>query len=218
MGNTSTTIREEMTVHQALCELKTLNKRIAKAISESKPISIKEHASQKVDGMPTAEFKSLAQSAHDSASDLIKRQRGIKAAVNQYNASKVIDVCGKKYTVAQAIWEMNYGMAEENDLLRRYTDLLTKATSMIERANGDDLNRRAETAISAIYGNKDKANADEYLKAIEDYKSSHAVELVDPLGIRKIIADLEKEIADFTANVDAAIQVANATTILSIEY
>ena len=218
MENINTAVREEMTVHQALCELKTLNKRIAKAILESNPIATKEHASQKVNGMSTTEFKALAQSAHDSATDLIKRQRAIKSAVNQYNASKVVEVCGRQYTIAQAIWEMNYGMAEEKELLNRYASMLAKATSAIERANGDELNRRAEAAIAAIYGNKDKANSDEYLKGIEDYKVSHAIELVDPLGIRKIIADLEKEISDFTSSVDAAIQVANATTTLSIEY
>jgi len=218
MANTNTTVREEMTVHQALCELKTLNKRIPKAISETKPISTKEAKSNNVDGISVSEFKTLAQSTHDSATDLIKRQRGIKAAINQYNACKIIDVCGRKYTIAQAIWEMNYGMAEEKNLVTRYSEMLRKATAQIERANGDDLNRRAEAAMTAIHGNKDKANNDDFLKGVEDYKAAHALELVDPLNIRKIIADLDKSIAEFEANVDAAIQVANATTTLTIEY
>ena len=214
----NTTVREEMTVHQALCELKTLNKRIAKAIDETKPISTKEANSQKVDGIPVKEFNDLARSTHDSVVDLIRRQRGIKAAINQYNASKEIEVCGRKYTIAQAIWEMTYGMLEETKLLNRYTDMLRRANGQIEYANGDELNRRAENAMNAIHGNKDKANTEEYLKGIEDYKKSHALELVDPLGIRKIITDLDKEISDFDAGVDAAIQVANATTMLVIEY
>ena len=217
MANNST-VREEMTVHKALCELKTLNKRITKAISETKPVSTKEASSQKVDGIPMKTFNENAKSTHDSATDLIKRQRGIKAAVSQYNASKEIEVCGRKYTIAQAIWEMNYGMAEEKNMLARYTEMLRKCNAQIERANGEDLNRRAENAMNAIHGNKDKANNDEYLKGLEDYKKSHTLELVDPLNIRKVIADLDKEISDFEANVDAAIQVANATTTLIIEY
>ena len=217
MANNST-VREEMTVHKALCELKTLNKRITKAISETKPVSTKEASSQKVDGIPMKTFNENAKSTHDSATDLIKRQRGIKAAVSQYNASKEIEVCGRKYTIAQAIWEMNYGMAEEKNMLARYTEMLHKCNAKIERANGEDLNRCAENAMNAIYGNKDKANSDEYLKGLEDYKKSHTLELVDPLNILKVIADLGKEISDFETNVDAAIQVANATTTLTIEY
>lgn len=215
---TNANVREEMTVHQALCELKTLNKRIIKAINETSPIATKEHSASKVNGMLVADFKTLAQSTHESATDLIRRQRAIKAAVNQYNAEKIIDVCGKKYTIAQAIWEMNYGMAEDKQIVDRYTSMLSKATTQIERANGDELNRKAEAAMNAIHGNKDKANTEEYLKGLEDYKTSHALELVDPLGIRKIITDLNKEISDFEASVDAAIQVANATTTLIIEY
>ena len=42
--------------------------------------------------------------------------------------------------------------------------------------------------------------------------------MVDPLNVRKIIEELEKQIADFEANVDAAIQVANATTTIEIAY
>lgn len=211
-------VHEQMTVHQALCELKTLNKRVSKAIGETKPISTKECASQKVDGMPLAEFKSLAKSSHDSAVDLIKRQRAIKDAISQYNASKVVTICGREYTIAQAIWEMNYGMAEERALLDRYAGFLSRANSVIERENGDNLQRRAENAMNAIFGNKEKANSEEYIKGVSDYKEKHALEIVDPLGIRKIISDLEKEIADFEANVDSAIQVANATTTLEIAY
>lgn len=209
---------EQMTVHQALCELKILNKRIIKAISASKPISTKEHSSKKVDGIDIGEFNEIAKSAHDSAVDLIRRQSAIKSAVNQYNAERRITVCGEEYSVAQAIWLMNYGMREQRDLLTLYTDMLANATRNIERANGDDLNRRAEAAMNAIHGGRDKANNEEYLRGIEDYKASHALELVDPIGIRKVIADLEKKISDFEANVDSAIQVANATTILEIAY
>lgn len=209
---------EEMTVHQALCELKTLRKRIVNAIEATNPIAAKEASATKVKGVSMADFKEAAKSAHDSAVDLIKRQRAIKAAVNQYNASKTIEVCGKTYTVAQAIWEMQYGMSENKILLQRYTDMLNRANREIESANGSDLNRRAETFCASMFGSKDKADAKDYNATLEDYKAKHTLELFDPLGIRKIIEDLEKEISSFESSVDAAIQVANATTTLTIEY
>lgn len=211
-------VREEMTVHQALCELKKLNRRIDKAIGATKPISVKEVSATKVDGITPAEFKDNAKAAHDSVIDLIKRQRAIKAAVNQYNAEKVVTICGKDYTIAQAIWEMQFGMKEDTELLNRYYDMLIRANSNIEAANGDNLNRRAETFCANMFGSKDKADKNDYNATLEDYKAKHTMELFDPLGIRKIIDDMDKQIASFEASVDAAIQVANATTTLTIEY
>lgn len=209
---------ETMKVHQALCELKTLNKRIISAIEESRPIAVKEHNAKKVIGMSTDDFKSLARSTHASAVDLIKRQNAIKAAVNQYNAEKVINVGGVEYTVAQAIWMMNYGLREEKDLLSRYTTMLKNAMRKIESENGDSLNERAESFTTSVCGAKDKVNHDEFMATLEEYKEKHALELVDPMDIRKVIADMEKRISDFEANVDSAIQIANATTDITINY
>lgn len=211
-------VREEMTVHQALCELKTLNKRIDKAIEATKPVAIKEASAKKIEGMTTEDFTANAMSTHDSAVGLIKRQRAIKAAVNQYNAEKQIDVCGRKYTIAQAIWEMQHGTSEDKALLTRYTALLSFVNTQIERANGSDLDRRAEAFCASMYGSKEKCDPKDFNATLEDYKAKHTVEMFDPLNIRRIIADIDKEVSDFEANVDAAIQVANATTTLVIEY
>ena len=96
--------------------------------------------------------------------------------------------------------------------------MLSFANNAIEKANGSDLNRRAESFCTAMYGQKDKCDKADYNATLEDYKAKHTMELFDPLNIRKIIADLDKEISDFSSSVDAAIQVANATTTLAIEY
>ena len=96
--------------------------------------------------------------------------------------------------------------------------MLDTATRRVEQANGDELNRRAENFAASMFGSKDKADAKEFNGTIEEYKENHTLEIFDPLGIRKIITDLEKEISDFDASVDAAIQVANATTTLEIAY
>lgn len=211
-------IKEIMTVHQALCELKVLNKRILSAISAVKPVATKEHSSSNVDGEPVEKFIEYAKSTHASAIDLIMRQIAIKAAINQYNASRIITVAGKQYSVAQAIWMMNYGIQHQQELLNMYSVMLKRASAEIERKNGDDLNTRAEAAMNAVYDSKDKANHKAYLEGVEEYKKSHTLEIVDPLGIRDIIAKMESEIASFQSGVDAAIQVANATTEIEIEY
>lgn len=211
-------MKETMTVHQALCELKTLSKRVTKAIMESNPIATKEHAAQKVSAMEIEEFKRLAISQHASALDLLRRQVAIKAAINQYNASKIVTVAGKDYSIAQAIWMMNFGVDEQKRLLNHYAELLANTERQIERANGQELNKRAEAAMNSLYGSKDKANADEYMAGLESYKKAHALEVIDPIKIRDFIQKLSDDIAAFESGVDAAIQIANATTTIEFEY
>ena len=211
-------MREEMTVHQALCELKVLSKRVLKGIQTVKPISVKEHASSKVDGMDVAEFKKNAESDYASVTTLINRWMAIKEAISKYNASKVVTVAGKEYTIAQAIWYMNYDLADKTDLLERLTRMYNTCNANIEKANGENLNRRAEAAMESIYGAKEKANSEDYLKGLEAYKTAHAMELVAPLKIRDVIEKLDEEISNFMSGVDAAIQIANATTTIVIEY
>lgn len=209
---------EKMTVHEALCELKTLGKRIDSAISACVPIATREHDSEKVIGLDRAKFADLAKSNHQSALDLINRRSAIKAAISQYNASKKIAVCDKEYTVAEAIWLMEHGLAEKRVLLQRYTIMLNDAIRSIEIANGDQLNNRAERAATAAFDSKEKADPEKQLKFISDYKKAHTLEFEDPMNIRAVIADLEKDITSFEAKVDSAIQVANATTELEITY
>ena len=211
-------MKETMTVHEALCELKTLSKRIRKAIEESHPIYSKEHSAKTINGKPIADVVEKIKADHQSVVTLINRMNAIKAAVNQYNAEKQITVAGKEYTVAQAIYLMTYGLEYKRSLISQYTSYLSSETTKAERENGDRLNTRAETAMNAIYGAKEKADPAAYLKGLAEYKEQHTFELVDPLNLQKVIAELSDEVDAFTSKVDSAIQVANATSVIEIEY
>ena len=209
---------ETMTVHEALCELKTLNKRIATAIQRCRPVACKEHSANNVGGMTVEKFNEAAQSAHQSAMDLIRRRAAIKSAINRYNATATINIGDKTYTVAEAIWLMEHGMESENELLNRYTSFMVQSIADVEDANGEALNRRAERAADSFVNGKEKVNSDEYHKCIEDYKRAHTLEMVDPLDIRKVVADMEERIAQFESRVDSALQISNATTTIEISY
>ena len=76
----------------------------------------------------------------------------------------------------------------------------------------------AEHAAEIMYTTKDKANSQDYLGMVENYKKDHQKVLVDPLKLKDLIIKLSEEIALFKANVDAKIQMANATTEVTIEY
>ena len=64
---------ETMTVHSALCEIKTIGKRIEKTIKEFHPVSTKEQQSTKVDGISLNTFAYEAKSNADRANDIDRK-------------------------------------------------------------------------------------------------------------------------------------------------
>lgn len=212
--------KETMSVHAALCEKKTLDKRIAKAIYtlEKTCIGLKEAAATQVNGIENAEFIKNAKACDQQVHDMIKRQCAINAAINQYNASGTIEIEGSTYTIAEALWMMQYGMKTKKFLLKTYEDAYKAATAEANRKNGEDLRKAAERAADIALGGKDKTNGDEYLKMVENYVSRHQLEVVDPLRLWQKIQDLEDEIHTFESEVDAKIQTSNALSMITIEY
>jgi len=63
-----------------------------------------------------------------------------------------------------------------------------------------------------------KINASEYETMRKAYIEAHTYEMIDPIGIKDKIDELEDEISKFKAGIDAALSVSNATTDITIEY
>lgn len=210
--------KESMTVHMLLTEMKTIEKRIDKAMKAIVPIATKENASKNVKGISVDEFEERAKAGEQRVLDLINRHNAMKSTLYQYNTTKEIIVAGKKMTVAHALWLMQRGMDEKRVLLKYYETAYAKAVTEIEKTNNGSLNAAAERAADIACGSKDKADKDEYLKMVEQYKESHQLVFVDPLHLVDRINELSEEIEKFDAEVDARIQTANATTEVEIEY
>lgn len=210
--------KETMTVHEGLCELKTLGKRIGSSIEAIQAVAVKENKSTKVNGIDMDTFNDTAKTNAQRAEDLIKRFVAIKSAVNQYNATTNIEVAGHTYTVAQAIWLKDYGMDKKEELRNHYVNMLSSMLKKIERENGEKLTQRAENAANANFGSKEKPDTEEYLKFITSYKDRYQLILVDPLNLADKIQELTDEIESFETAIDSALQVANATNTIEIEY
>lgn len=209
---------EKMTVHMLLAEMKTIEKRIEKAIEAIVPIATKEQASKKVNAIAVEDYKSMTKSEEQRALDLIARHNAMKAALYKYNTSQEVEIAGQKMTIAQALWLMEHGMDEKQKLLNHYERAYAKAVKEVEKANGTTLNAAAERAADVACGSKDKADKDEYLKMVEQYKESHQLVYVDPLDLKQRINTLSEEIEKFKAEADARIQTANAMTEIEISY
>lgn len=210
---------EKMSVHKALCELKTLDSRIQKSIQQAVFVFANKHANTKISGVPVGEYSAEVKSAYQSVKDLIARRDAIKRAVTLSNAAVKVVIGGKEYTVAEAIEMKNHGIPHLQFLLRKLETDNQRARRESDNNNGEALEDRADEYVKSLYGNVDMKGASEEIKKVRaDFIAAQTMEIVDPIGIRAEMERLEKEVNDFTVEIDSALSVSNALTELTIEY
>lgn len=210
---------EKMSVHKALCELKTLDARIQKGIDESVFVFANKHSNTKVSGMNLGEYSGEIKKRYQSVTDLIARRDAIKRAVTLSNASVKVTIGGKEYTVAEAIDMKNHGITLKQLLLRKLSGDNKRARRMADESNGELLEMRADEYIKSLYGSVDmKGASDEIKKVRADFIAAQTMEVVDPIGVTAEIDRLDGEISTFTVEIDSALSVSNALTEITIEY
>lgn len=210
---------EKMTIHKALCELKIIDDRIEKAVNAQPFVFANKHFNTKVNGVTVADYSAQIKSEYQSVTDLIARRNAIKQAVVLSNAKITVTIAGKQYTVAEAIDMKNHGIPVKKYLFEKLSRDLKNAQNVAEKNNGDVLDTRADQHITTLYANADMKNlSDEIKKVRSDFITSQTVEVIDPINVNKEIEALEKEIANFTVEVDSALSVSNALTEIEITY
>lgn len=212
----------EMTVHEALSELKVLGARISKEITSARFVDTNKHSNAKIDGLTIKEYEDGIKAEYQSISDLIARRSAIKKAVTLSNAKTEIiikdDKRELKMAVAEAIEYKATGIAYKQKLLDHMTMQYNSAKNKLQLNNGEYLEEKANDYIHKLFGNKDK---DVDAKAIETskkvYIESNTLDLIDPIKIADAIKALSDEIDFFNSKVDSAISISNAVTIITFE-
>lgn len=210
---------EKMTIHKALCELKTLEARITKGINESVYVFANKHSNAKVAGMTVSAYCEEIKSAHQRVTDLIRRRDALKRAVVLSNAITKVTIAGVEYTVAEAIEMKNKGIPLQRLLLNKLEKDSRNARREADENNGDYMERRADEYIKSLYGNTDMKNASEEIKKVRaDFIAAQTFEIIDPISIKTEMEKLDEKINGFMVDVDAALSVSNALTEITIEY
>lgn len=214
---------EKMTVHKALAELKVIDSRINKAINEGVYVVANKHSNEKIQGKTINEFKEHMKSCHNKVSDLINRRNAIKRAVVLSNACTKIKVGNNEYTVAEAIEMKNHGMEFKTNYMRTIANQNYTAQSEINRNSGEAIEKRAEQYVLSVIQAQPKeskmsVDSDAMKSLRKTYIENNTYDLIDPLNVNKIIEDMSNEIDEFNTDVDAALSVSNALTVIEIEY
>jgi hypothetical protein len=121
--------------------------------------------------------------------------------------------------VAEAIDKKNSGVDLLKHFARKLASDYNTAKITADRANGAELDRRADEHVRVMLGETDRKGMTADAQRIRnEFIEAQTMELVDPIGVRDVIANLNEEVSSFLTNVDAALSVSNALTTIIVEY
>lgn len=205
----------KMSIHRALAELKTLDKRI-KRETQGTFVTMQVGNEPPRSYKSTEEFNKEAEASFFSVKDLIKRRNQIKKKIVASNASTKVKIGNEEMTVAEAIDRKDTGIAYDKQLLDSLRHQLNRVEREIE-AERQTMEIRLDKRIDADLGSKDrKDNAAEVESITESFLKRYKPNMVDPISIKKVIKEMTESIEDFEKEVDFVLSESNTTTFIEI--
>lgn len=212
-------MKETMTIHKALSELKILDSRIQNEINRYHFVVPNKHSNTKIGGIPIADYVAEVREAYQSIRTLINRRNAIKRSITRSNAVTTVKINDVDYTVAEAIDMKSMGVSYLSALRTVLESQYSNAKANADKNNGEKLEMRTDEYIRSMYSGADLKNmSDEIQKVRENFVTAQTVEIVDPINAAKEIETLTKEIDAFMSEVDSALSVSNALTTIDVEY
>ncbi len=202
---------QQMSVTQALPELKLLEKRIDK-VSES----ISDWCKVAHNGAPLdkEKHKKETEAQLQSYMDLVKRRDAIKRAIILSNAQTKVKIGQFEGTVAEAI-EYKASIRFKRTLLESMKESLQAKREEYERMKGQ-VDSRLERLLQSELGKDVKTNPETITALTNSFRENNKVELVDPLDLSAKVVSLEEELDAFETNVDWVLSESNAVTKISV--
>jgi len=202
---------QQMSITQALPELKLLEKRIEKVVEGIQDWCKVAHNGAPVD---KDKHKKETEAQLQSFNDLVKRRDTIKRAIILSNANTRVKIGQFEGTVAEAI-EYKMSIRFKRNLLDSMKESLQAKRDEYERKKGE-VDGRLERLLQSELGKDVKTNPETITALTNSFRDNNKVELVDPLSLAEKIQALEDELDSFATNVDWVLSQANATTMIQV--
>jgi hypothetical protein len=204
-------------ITRSLNELKLLDSRINRAISESKLATI-QIGKKLIDGHVTVEqYEANAKASIASIEKLIVRRDEIKSKIVASNAVTVIKFpSGTTMTVAEAI-ERKTSITYRKNYLQSLRNQYSNALNSLTREQ-TNVKVSLEKRIENILGKGDAIKGkDAEIKAITDgFLAEHEPKLINPVAIEAMIKKLTDEIEEFENEVDFLLSESNTRTDIEV--
>jgi hypothetical protein len=198
----------EISITRALTELKTLDKRIQKAINSTQLISIQGKFKQ-----PDERTKK-ASADYQSILALLKRRQEIKSKIVMSNALTKVTIDGKDMTVAEAI-EMKSSIKHYKTLLGTMKAQYGESVKTMELIN-NQVRHELENKSNRGENKTETGNTMSLSDFSKTYMDMHGVKLYDPIGLSNKVEDIDKLITGFENEVDFVLSEKNAVTKITV--
>lgn len=202
-------VAQQMSISQALVELKLLKSRILKCNNVSY-VAVK----TKTKTVDVADFTKNAKASLQSYKDLLNRYNVIRSKVVVSNATTRVSVAGVEYTVAEAV-ERKRSIEMEKSMLGVLRSQFKTATADIESHQKAQQERLDKLLLQEL-GKDSKTNVDVVDALTETFLKNNKAELIDPLGLQEVVTNMEKSIQDFESNVDWVLSESNGRTQITV--
>lgn len=204
----------EMTITQGLSQLKMINKRISRKISDSTFGGYSVGGKVMTGYDSVEELEKEAKSDFESTKDLIKRRNEIKSAIVMSNATTKVNIAGEEYTVAEAI-ERKSSIEYDEKLLNKLKRTYTQIVEHVDDVN-EDMNQRLDKHLETLFGKDGKTDIQQTDSVVKSFKQQNEAKMIDPIDLKEQINGMEKNIEDFLSEVDHVLSTSNATTTIEV--
>ena len=202
---------QQMSITQALAELKLLDKRIQKALDHVEWADVK----SKSNPIDSEKFTRTARAEFQSFADLVKRYDTIKRAVVLSNATTRVRVGTWEGTVAEAI-EYKRSIFYKRRLLDVMKNQLFTAKELY-KTQQEAVDARLEKLLHSELGKDVKTSPETITALTNTFRENNKVEIVDPLDLAARTRELEEEIESFETNVDWVLSETNGKTLIQTQ-
>lgn len=206
----------QISITRALSELKVLQKRFDKEVSQLDVISVQHGLTlMKNSSVKPEDFSEKAKAQLQSVEDLQKRIHLIKTKIQQSNAITVVKIGTQEMTVLEAIIKKSL-IENQKDLLARLKKQLILANDNFEAATVSNENKIAKQLEDATKNSTVKLDLEVEKQIKASVESLYPIKMIDPCKLSDKIKALEDEIEEFEANVDFALSESNALTQIEV--
>ena len=200
----------QISITQALAELKLLRKRLDSGLDDAKFIALKKKNSiHDVD-----KFGVQARASLQSYMDLLDRYNKMKSSIVKSNATTTVTVAGKTYSVAEAV-ERKRSIQYEKNLIREMKSQSAEIQELL-KDHQEAQQSRIDRLLSAELSKDSKTNVDTIKSLTETFMAENKAEVIDPLHLDEKIKTMEKEMEDFETTVDWVLSESNGRTLISV--
>ncbi len=196
---------EKITIIRGLTTLKTLDKKISKAIRNGKYVSYEVNGKSDTDLTAVSDLQKV--------NDLIDYRDSLKKAISVSNSKTMVKIGKEEMLVTEAI-EKKTSITYKAKLLQTLQVDLAETRQNIEYHN-TEVERRLDKLLESSLGS-DSNKKDEIEAISKPFTKRNEATLVDPLKIETVIENIDGEIEDFLVNCDIALSESNSTTYIEV--